>query len=213
VARVLRSFFALFLIAFATVACGDARDGSNTSSSTDTQSIPDPDQAYVVDKKGRAPVISIHAERICSYSSPGEWLRLAVWEDGDVVWSRDLKEGGPPYLKARINERVVADTVSRMARELEAAKSEELTIIGLQTKNSHINTWIDGRYVEVATCHEHVPAERWPSHPNLEHVWNQLLATATSILPADGVECSSEEIVVRVMPPALQRQLNSRREH
>ena len=200
-ARMTHSLLAPALIACVALACGDGREGVNAPSATDTRTEPDPDQSYVVDKQGRAPVISIHAESICEHANPGEWLRMAAWQDGDVVWSRDLKQGGPPYLRAKIDKQVVAHAVARMAEELDAAKHEELAVIGLQTKNSHLNTWIDGRYVEVATCHEHVPVEQWPSHPKLEQVWDNLLAIATSILPADGAACGKDEVVIRLVLP------------
>jgi len=200
-AQLLRILFAVVSSCFLIAGCGDQREAAYAASAIGAQSEPDPQQSYVLDRAGRAPVISVHAANIGERS--GEWLRLAVWRDGVVIWSTDSVKGGEPYLKSKIAKSLVAETAARMSDEIEAAALESPTRFGVHATNSQMRIWADGQYVELATFHEQVrPDEITLSET--ERVWDRLWSVARGILPADGVQCSSDEFELRLVLPRRQ---------
>jgi hypothetical protein len=192
-----RILFAVVPLSFLIAGCGDQRKAP----STEAQSEPDPQQSYVLDRAGRAPVIAVHAENI-GWNS-GLWLRLAVWQDGVVIWSTDFVKGGEPYLKSKIAESIVAETAARMREEIDAAALESPMSFGVHATNSQMRIWTDGRYVELATFHEQVRPDEIQLGET-ERVWDLLWSVARSILPATGVQCSSDEVELRLVLPRNQ---------
>jgi hypothetical protein len=66
-----------------------------------------------------SPVAAIWYER--SYPPPGvtepQTLIAGIWSDGTVVWSKNLKTGGKPYVTAKIDP----SQVEKLIRDLDAA--------------------------------------------------------------------------------------------
>ena len=61
-------------------------------------------------------VFAIYADNWGLGSAGGTKLIFCAWEDGDVIWSTDRIEGGPPYRMARLRSGDVISTLDRMDR-------------------------------------------------------------------------------------------------
>jgi hypothetical protein len=61
-------------------------------------------------------VFAIYADNWGLGSSGDTKLIFCAWEDGDVVWSTDRIEGGPPYRTAKLRSGDVISTLDRMDR-------------------------------------------------------------------------------------------------
>lgn len=88
----------------------------NTSQSTTHRRAP-PKQVVripVLANQEESPVIAVWREdwNLRSATDRGPFVITAVWPDGQIVWSRDDLNGGPPYFQGRIDRQTLRTTLA-----------------------------------------------------------------------------------------------------
>ena len=81
---------------------------------------------------GEPPVATIHValygRSATKFRPPGQIvIVVAVWEDGSIIWSEDLTEGGPPYRQSRIDPAQVKETLSALSQRRALGDSSATT--------------------------------------------------------------------------------------
>ena len=150
-------------------------------------------------------------------------LILAVWQDGRVVRSANLIQGGPPFLQGHVPGQKVNDAIQRLTlravesnvepRTLHSGPDYRETTLQFRTSDGHvfeITSWHeimeeDGEYlygrgwVRVIDK-ESIPAiiaRRTPEYREFRQVWECLRATINELLPQNAQPIGNPEFLFR----------------
>lgn len=135
---------------------------------------------------------------------------VAAWEDGNIVWSEDRLNGGPPYRTARLGPSRLEEFLSSYETdgvfELDGLKRQHL---GPDSAFTTMVLKTNGKQLEMRSWHELIEGRKQgnvresgvfsPQRPRLQvlqeesreylfyrFVWTEIRARALSLIPTEG---------------------------
>jgi hypothetical protein len=86
------------------------------------------------------------------YSEERLRIGVAVWDDGRVVWSGDLLDGGAPYRQAFVSADAVRTTREELMRALGAMPRRDYVVP--DAASAQFTVRLDEHYLEASSSHE-----------------------------------------------------------
>jgi hypothetical protein len=110
-----------------------------------------------------APAVAVFDESLglaAPGSDRGPRLRVEIWPDGRIIWSRDQRAGGPPFLSARIEPQKVQALLDRFERE-RVFDSKSFRHSWFGPDSSFTTIWLEStdRHTRLQSWHEGFEAQ------------------------------------------------------
>ena len=148
----------------------------------------------VSNRDGEPAVLSVVVEEVGWNVSHD--LRVAVWSNGDVIWSKDPVVGGPPYFRSQVDKQVVQATAELVSKRFVDADLGRTHVLGVHARNSVLQVTSVYGHKEIATFHEQ-DRGRARKLGETELAWNQLWDLVSDLVPANGTACDRKEFTLR----------------
>jgi hypothetical protein len=136
------------------------------------------------------PVAAIYVRDPRGWNRPGFAVLLAVWANGDIIWSEDTIGGGPPFREAQINGENVSSILERI---LASKETDDFADLELREEfNPHTILAITGDDVDGLLRWRPYDEFEESNHTDSESVdpsvreWMEILKELTSLIPAEG---------------------------
>lgn len=118
------------------------------------------------------PAIAVMIE---GHLEPEPRILAAVWPDGEIIWSKNATDGGPPFLVARVDAAKVREFLARLEKEQVFRKNEDFLVhLGPDASYHTLRLRSGKQQVELSSWHE-----LFEENP-------KLIATSHGIEPLDG---------------------------
>jgi hypothetical protein len=155
------------------------------------------------------PILAISID---SHGPTTHHVLTAVWADGTIVWSKDQKDGGTPYLTAKIDPAKVTTYLDKLEKDgVFKKKPDDLVHVGPDASYHRIDLTRGKQHVEliswhelferkpnlIATSHgiqsepdkearEKLIANDDPSYRAFRTLWKDIRTFTTSLIPENG---------------------------